>query len=90
MIETLIICATFLLAIILVLGYLAYFGMSRKAFEASVLAKVEERLSKSTDYRKDLETVNANQLKLAQDFDLFKKSVMIKNTFAGRPPGSIV
>lgn len=92
MIEVLFVCVTIIIVTCLVLGFFMWYGMKRDAFEKKVMEAVESRLIKSTDYRKDLEVVNSNQLKLANEIESVRKMIQMKssNTFAGRPPGSIV
>jgi len=91
MLEIIVVCGTVLVAIVLVLRHLTQYGMKRKEFEAQVLSSVKQELAKSTDYRKDLEVVNSNQLKLGAEIESVKKMIQMKTSImAGRPPGSIV
>lgn len=93
MIETMIVCLTVLAALLLTLRYFKSYRVERaewlNAIRTELLDSVNERLSQQANYQKDLETVNSNQLKLAQEIDLLKKTQQIR-TSLGRPPGSIV
>ena len=94
MFEVAIVCVTALVGIVLVLKHLEKFKTERKEFldnlRTDLLAKVDTRLSEQANYRKDLEVVNSNQLKLAQELELLKKTQQLKTSFGNRPPGSIV
>ena len=93
MIEVSIVCVTVLASLVLTLRYFQSYRLERtswlEAVRGEVLETVDERLSLQANYQKDLEIVNANQLKLAQEIDLLKKTQLIQ-TRLGRPPGSIV
>lgn len=93
MVEVGIVCATVLIGLVLILMHLRKYQTERAewqdALRSELLEKVDVRLSKQADYRKDLETVNSNQLKIAQELDLLKKTQQLR-TNLGRPPGSMV
>lgn len=79
----------------MVLFYFSHYTTKKSSYESAIeakmLAKVDERLSMQADYRKELEIVNSNQIKLANELDLVKKTQSIKTSFgSGRPSGSIV
>ena len=88
-----IVCLTVLVGLWSVLRYFKAYRIERsswlEAIRAELLSMVNERLGQQANYQKDLETVNANQLKLAQELELIKKTQQIKTSFQ-RPPGSIV
>lgn len=89
-IETAIVCATALIALGFVLHYFKSYRLERATWLTSIqlelLGKVEERLSEQADYRKDLEAVNSNQIKLAKEIDLIKANMSMR-TSLGRSPG---
>lgn len=93
MIEVAFICLTVIGGLKMVLIHFDQHNLKRNEFEAAVMAKasalVEEKLKIKPDFYKDLETVNANQIKLAAEVDLMKKNFSLK-TVMSRPPGSLV
>jgi septal ring factor EnvC (AmiA/AmiB activator) len=93
LITVTIVCATVLGGIALVLRHLTTYRIERAEWLANVHKDVQslvaERLAEQANYKKDLETVNANQLKLAQELEKVKQHQQLRTSLQ-RPPGSLV
>lgn len=88
-----IVCATVLAGIALVLKHLTTYRTERAEWLENVHKDIEslvaDRLAEQANYKKDLETVNANQLKLAQELEKVKQHQQLRTSLQ-RPPGSLV
>jgi hypothetical protein len=88
-----IVCVTILVSLGLVLHYLKAYRIERSAWLEAVRGELQSmvsaRLEEQANYRKDLEQVNSNQLALARELDLLKKTQQI-STRMTRPHGSLV
>jgi len=93
LIAVAIVCATVLVGLMLVLRYFKTYRTERQEWldqiTKNVVGMVEERLAKPTQFQKDVETLHANQVRLAQEVELVKKTTQIRTNLQ-RPPGSIV
>jgi cytochrome oxidase assembly protein ShyY1 len=88
MVEVGIVCVTVLIGLVLILMHLGKHQTERaewqEALRNELLEKVDARLSKQADYRKDLETVNKNQLLIADELKLLKQTSSIRTSLGKR------
>lgn len=91
-IVAVVVCGSALAGLVLTLKHIEKFKKERQewqdALHNSLLSKVDERLAEQADYRKDLEAVNTNQIRLAKELELLKTSQQLRTSMGSRLVGT--